>query len=86
MRIEAAIVREQGVDFTVVAVKPQVFSNQRIMSELIRDLSLYFRTPVVLSANVNGQIRYSGRKDIVHFLSHVHPSRLPWREYNISAA
>lgn len=82
MQFDAAVIKEQGVIFAVVAVKPFVLnssSRETTRSEFSRLLG---NIPTILMAqNSRGIPTYHGRRDIVNFLSHVHPSRIPWKRF-----
>ena len=85
MRIHGALVREQGVDFAIVVVKPHVLSNSSQAGDSISAFESFFGVPVVLMAqNTRGVPTYCGRDDIVRFLSHVPLAAIPWKEYWIS--
>lgn len=88
MKGHAALVREQGVDFAVVAVKSQVLAKpNRAKDDLVRAYSLEFGVPAVLMAqDARGRATYYGRRDLVNFLSHLLVEQLPWREFTIRAA
>ena len=82
MSFDGALVTEQGVTFAIVCVKPYVLRSTD--KENVREqFSLFFGfVPTILMAqNTRGIPTYDGRRDIVKFLSHVHPSRIPWRHY-----
>ncbi len=83
MKFHGALIKEQSVIFAIIAVKPYVL-NDATQSEKIRTLgiSVFGMIPIVLMAqNSKGIPTYLGRKDIVNFLSKIHPSRIPWKEY-----
>lgn len=80
---QAALVREQGVNFAVVAVKDHVIANHAEADRLIQALSLRFGCPVVLLGAQRH--RTYGRSDIVRFLRNVHLGRLPWRQVSLAA-
>lgn len=82
MRYTAAIIKEQGVTFTVVLVTGGVInSNER---EAIRsNLPAIFPRPTILAEQKpNGRMQYHGRSDIVSFLSKIPFQSLPWKEYS----
>lgn len=83
MRLTAAIVKEQGVDFSIILVKPGVIHSQN--RENIRNSApANFPRPVILAEKrSNGRIQYHGKKDIIQFLSNVDYRRLPWKEFTI---
>ena len=82
MSFDGALIKEQGVTFAIVVVKPHVLTSTE--KESIRlGFMLYFRNiPIILMAqNQKGIPTYDGRKDIVRFLANIHPSRIPWKHY-----
>jgi hypothetical protein len=82
-----ALVREQGVDFAVVAVKPQVLRHTSQRDEVVRAWSFEFGRPAVLMAqDSRGVPTYFGRDDLVRFLRNIYVEQLPWREYTLRAA
>jgi hypothetical protein len=88
MLFDAAIVREQGVTFVVVAVRRGALS-QSITSRdnAAREFSAAFENlPVVLmEQDSKGTPRYYGRNDLVRFLASVYVEQLPWRKCSLSA-
>ena len=85
MSFDGALIKEQGVTFAVVCVKPSVLCNSE--KEKIRNKfsSFFGFVPTVLMAqNSKGIPRYDGRSDIVRFLSHIHPAQIPWKRYTLS--
>lgn len=78
---QIALVREQGIDFAVAVVRDNVLSSPTQRNETVRDLSIALRRPTVIMSDADGEMY--GRTDIVRFLSHVHPSRLPWRRMTL---
>jgi dihydropteroate synthase len=83
-----ALIREQGVDFAVVAVKAHVMNNvQSERDDLVAAYTLEFGVPAVLMAqDSRGTPTYYGRRDLVNFLANVFVEQLPWREFTIRAA
>lgn len=79
---QIALVREQGVNFAVAAVRDHVIHNQQEAEGLITALSVRLSQPVVLL----GAQRHEtyGRPDIVRFMRNVHPSQLPWRRMKLA--
>lgn len=88
MKGHVALVREQGVEFAVVAVKPHVLAKPKPQKDdLVSAYSLEFGVPAVLMAqDARGRATYYGRRDLVNFLFHVLVEQLPWREFTIRAA
>ena len=80
---DGALIKEQGVTFAIVVVKPSVLNSSSKIKEARESFGHFFpNVPIVLMAqNSNGIPRYQGRTDIVKFLANVHPSRIPWKRY-----
>lgn len=85
MRVQAAVIREQGQTFAVVVVKQYVVQNRSQAARAIEGFTRVFGVPVVLMAQ-DGQRRltYYGRPSISKFMSAVPMNRIPWREYSIN--
>lgn len=82
-QMTAALVREQGVTFAVVLVKNHVVLSQQQSSETIQAVSRALGCPhVVLMGESNKRLR-GNRNDVVKFVSRLHPSRLPWKNWNV---
>jgi hypothetical protein len=81
--LEAALIKEQGVTFVVVAVRDSVVDNISEAEQMIGAMSVRFRCPAVLMGAHSHRTR--GRRDLVQFLSRVHISRLPWRKWSLAA-
>ena len=86
MKIQGAVVREQGVDFAVVVVRPGVLTSPTQRSEAQRGFSgLFPGLPLILMAqDARGTPTYWGRPDIVKFLASVPMHAIPWREYSVN--
>lgn len=85
MQIDAALVKEQGVTFAVVAVKPHVLTSQRRDRIASAYADHWNGVPVVLMAqDSRGKPKYYGRHDIVEFLASVPFEALPWRKWSLS--
>lgn len=85
MRVQGAIIREQGQTFAVVVVKPHTLRNKGKANNVIRSYTPVFGVPVVLMAqDPRGRPTFYGRQDIARFLSRVSLSAIPWREYIIN--
>lgn len=85
MNIDAALVREQGVNFAVVVVKKSALHNLGQRDQLIATYSRrYFGgVPVVLMGqDAKGEPEYYGRQDLVKWLSNVLIEALPWKRYS----
>ncbi|TWT43459.1 hypothetical protein Pla111_24100 [Botrimarina hoheduenensis] len=88
MQIDGALVREQGVEFAIVIVKPHVINTQAA-ADSARDgfasIGDFSGLSIVLAAqDSQGVFTYQGRPDIVDFLAHIDASRIPWKRYLIS--
>lgn len=83
--MDYALVKEQGVTFAVVIVKPYVLTSpdkESVRSSYAQHFPLGI--PIILMAqNSRGIPTYSGRKDIVNFLSRIDFRRLPWKRKNV---
>lgn len=84
MSFDAAIVREQGVTFAVVAVKSHVTTSDSSRREAMSAFGVHFPgVPIVLMAqDGGGRPTFWGRRDIVTFLSRVPVGALPWRRFS----
>lgn len=85
MRMQGAVIREQGVTFAVVIVKPHVVADRGASADAIASFSPVFGgVPVVLMAqDARGRPTYVGRPDLVRFMSRVPLGAVPWREYTV---
>ena len=86
MQFEGALLKEQGVTFAIVVVKSYVLNNTAEINSTRSAFQQFFPgVPVILMAQDSGGTpTYQGRKDIVQFLSHVSPSRIPWKKYSVN--
>ncbi len=85
MRFQGALLREQGVEFAIIVVKPHVVQCQGEGEQMIAAWRARFGVPVVLMAqDGRGTPTYLGRPDIVRFLSRVPLRSIPWREYSLN--
>ncbi len=87
MEITAALVKEQGITFAVVLVKPHVVNSPSESGDLIQQLYTirdFHNIPVTLAAQSGGRALYRGRNDIVNFLKRFPLSALPWKTYRLS--
>jgi len=85
-KIQGAVIKEQGVTFAITVVKRHILNSQSQSQQTAHSFqSLFPGMPIVLMAqDSSGTPTYWGRKDIVNFLSSVHPSQIPWKEYTFS--
>lgn len=87
MKLQGAVIKEQGVTFAIVIVKRHVLNNQHQSKDAQIGFSRFFPgLPIILMAqDGHGVPTYYGRKDIVRFLSKIHISMIPWKEYRFAA-
>ena len=86
MKFQGALVKEQGVTFGIVVVKPHVLINSS-EADSMRGFGMrtFGPVPIILMAqNAKGVPTYSGRRDIVNFLAKVPMQAIPWREYTLN--
>jgi len=85
MRVQGAVIREQGQTFALVVVKPHIVQNHSQAAGAIRSFAPVFGVPIVLVAqDIRGRPTYYGRPDIARFLASVPMNSIPWREYTIN--
>ena len=86
MRIDAALVKEQGVTFVVVAVKRPALDIGKRDSVRAYYSRVFDNVPAVLMAqDGNGSPTYYGRPDIVRLLTNIFVEQLPWRSWDVAA-
>ena len=87
MRFQGAVIKEQGITFGIVVVKPSVLQTPSSRANMQRfGVQAFGIMPIVLMAqNARGVPTYWGRKDVVNFLSRVPMQCFPWREYSVVA-
>jgi hypothetical protein len=82
MEFDGAKIKEQGVIFAIVVVKPYALtspSKEQIRASFI---PFFGNIPIILMAqNSRGIPTYDGRRDIVRFLANINPARIPWKHY-----
>ena len=85
MRIQGAVIIEQGVTFAIVVFNRTVTNYTSRAIRVRNQLSQYFRNmPIILmSQDSNGTPHYYGRRDIVEFLRSIRLDQIPWKEFNI---
>jgi hypothetical protein len=83
---EGAVIREQGVTFAVVIVRPSVIQSTIEASRAIQSFQPVFPgIPVVLMAqDGSGRATYYGRRDLSQFMSKVPLRAVPWKRYTIN--
>lgn len=84
MRIQAALLKEQGVKFGVVVVRRTAMNSDR-QNAFHAAQGMFPGVPVVImSQKVDGTPEYYGRHDLVRFLASVPLTSIPWREYAVA--
>lgn len=86
MDFEGALIREQGLTFGVVVVRPHVIQSHLTARETIRSFQPAFPgCPIVLMAqDAWGVPTYYGRRDLVDFLAHTPLEAIPWSRFSWS--
>ncbi|MGA2617111.1 MAG: hypothetical protein ABSF26_05830 [Thermoguttaceae bacterium] len=86
MQIDAALVREQNVEFAVVVVRHGIIDNTFEANRAQTSFAPAFGfVPVVLmEQDHRGVPRYYGRPDIVDFLASIDFRRLPWAKWSLN--
>ena len=85
MKLQGAVIIEQGVTFAIVVVKPSVTNYTSKIIRTRQQLQPFFpNMPIILmSQDSNGTPHYYGRRDIVEFLKTVRLDQIPWKEFHI---
>jgi hypothetical protein len=85
MQFDGALIKEQGVKFAIVVVKPSVLNSSSKESVRNSFIPYFGQVPIILMAqNSRGIPTYDGRRDIVQFLVNTNPARIPWKHYTVS--
>ena len=81
---DGAVIREQGITFGVVSVKPHVVANVSGRDAAVRAAERAFGgIPTILLAASSSRPRYYGRPDLVRFMARVPLQAIPWKRYTI---
>lgn len=88
MKIQGAIVTEQGITFAIVIVKPSAMQTQldsdRTRQSCQAQIAMFSGLPLILASQDSfGVFSYQGKPDIVGFLASIDPARIPWMEYTL---
>ena len=85
MKFQGAVIKEQGLTFAIVIIKKHILDSRYESEKAISSFRPYFSgIPITLMAqDSSGRAHYRGRKDIVNFLSNLHISQIPWKEYTV---
>lgn len=86
MRFQGALIREQGVEFAVIIVKPHVIQDRSDAMRAQAAFSPAFGgVPIVLMAqDSRGTPTYCGRADLARFLSKAPLAAIPWKEWTLN--
>lgn len=86
MKFQGSLIKEQGIAFAIIIVKPFVLNNKSGIEKMHQlGRAVFGMIPIILMVqNSRGTPTYYGRKDIVQFLSHVPLYRIPWKEYSVA--
>lgn len=86
MKFEGALIREQGVEFAIVIVKPHILNNSsKAQDAIISFQPIFPNVPIILMAqDSRGTPNYYGRRDIVNFMANVPVHSIPWQEFTVS--
>jgi hypothetical protein len=85
MTIEVALVKEQGVTFAVVPVKPHILASASVRNSTIAGLQPHWPGAhiILMAQDARGTPKYFGKPDIVNFLVNTPVEALPWGRWAI---
>ena len=85
-QFEGAVIREQGVIFAVVVVRPSILDSTLEANDAIQSFQPVFPgLPIVLMAqDGRGRPTYYGRRDLSKFRANVPLRNIPWRRYTLN--
>lgn len=86
MTFDGAIIKEQGITFGIVLVKPNVLnsSDKDNLRQKFGVLMHINANLIVLAVQKSSNFTYYGRPDIVKFLSNINPNRIPWKRFTVN--
>ncbi len=86
IKVQGAVIKEQSITFAIAVVKRHILNSQMQCQKTARSFHHLFpgMSIVLMGQDSRGTPTYWGRKDIVNFMSNVHPSRIPWKEYTFN--
>lgn len=87
MKIEGAVIKEQGITFAILIVKSHVINNRMETDRIIQQAEscIFPGLPVVLMAqDSSGRPTYYGRSDICKFMASVPVNAVPWKRYALN--
>ncbi|RRG09463.1 MAG: hypothetical protein DUD32_04535 [Lactobacillus sp.] len=80
MRFTGAVVKEQGVTFSIIQVKSGSLTQNNLQNAQ-RQAPKNFPRPIILAEQTTTGFRYLGKPDIVNFLGSIYSEQIPWRDY-----
>ena len=85
MTFDGAVIREQGVIFGIIVVKPYVLDDVSQRDRVVAEASrLFGGIPTVLMAQQHRRVRCYGRPDLARFMTSVPLAAVPWKQYHLS--
>ena len=84
-KLLGAVIREQGVTFSVALVKNHVVNSESKSNEMIQYVRQCLGCPLVVLLGESSKTVRGNRQDVVNFVSNLHRSQIPWREYTLRA-
>ncbi len=86
MKVQGAVIKEQGITFAILVVKYRVVRNKITANKTINSFKkLFSGIPIVLMAqDSKGTPTYYGRNDIVRFMCKIPLHAIPWKQYTFS--
>jgi hypothetical protein len=86
MEFEGAVIKEQGITFGVVVVKPNVLSNSGEADRLIACFEpiLGVRPVVLMAQDRTGTPSFYGRHDVATFMAKVPVAGVRWRRFTVN--
>lgn len=84
-KLIGAVIREQGVTFAVALVKNHVVNSQTKSDEMIQYARRCLGCPLIVLLGESSRTVRGNRRDVVDFVSNLHRSQIPWKEYTLRA-
>ena len=86
MTYDGTVIKEQGVTFGIIVVKPHVLDDITRRDRVVAQAAQAFGgIPTVLMAQQHSQARYYGRPDLVRFMAGGPLAAVPWKRYQFGA-
>lgn len=85
MTFDGALIKEQGVTFAIVVVKPRVLNSTDREKTRMQFTRVFGNVPIILMAqDSHGRPTYNGKRDIVNFLASIDARQIPWKTYTVN--